>query len=92
MIGALALASETLVQIDREMARMESEHLQGNIDANIDVSRFKGAYRDMAVGINRMVANHVAVMTKTTSCVNSYAKGDFSVQLERIPRQIIARQ
>ena len=88
VIGALALASETLVQIDREMARMESEHLQGNIDANIDVSRFKGAYRDMAVGINRMVANHVAVMTKTTSCVNSYAKGDFSVQLEKFPGKL----
>lgn len=88
VIGALALASETLIQIDREMARMDAEHQQGNVDANIDVSKFKGAYRDMAIGINRMVANHVAVMTKTTSCVNSFAKGDFDVQLEQFPGKL----
>jgi methyl-accepting chemotaxis protein len=88
VIGALALASETLIQIDREMARMDAEHQQGNVDANIDVSKFKGAYRDMAIGINRMVANHVAVMTKTTSCVNSFAKGDFDVPLEKFPGKL----
>jgi methyl-accepting chemotaxis protein len=88
VIGALALASETLIQIDREMARMDAEHQQGNVDANIDVSKFKGAYRAMAEGINRMVANHVAVMTKTTTCVNSFAKGDFSAQLERFPGKL----
>lgn len=88
VIGALALASETLIQIDREMARMDAEHQQGNVDANIDVSKFKGAYRDMAIGINRMVANHVAVMTKTTNCVNSFAKGDFDVSLEKFPGKL----
>ena len=88
VMSALALASETLIQIDREMARMDAEHQQGNVDANIDVSKFKGAYRDMAIGINRMVANHVAVMMKTTQCVNSFAKGDFAVQLEQFPGKL----
>jgi methyl-accepting chemotaxis protein len=88
VIGALELASETLIQIDAEMARMEAEHLKGNIDANIDVERFKGAYRDMAVGINRMVANHIAVLTKSTNCINGLAKGDFTVELEEFPGQL----
>lgn len=90
VIGALELASETLIEIDHEMARMEAEHLEGNIDANIDISKFKGAYRDMAVGINRMVANHIAVMTKSTDCINGFAKGDFEVKLEQFPGKLSA--
>lgn len=88
VIGALTLASETLIQIDHEMARMEAEHMQGNVDANIDVSKFKGAYREMAIGINRMVANHIAVMTKTTDCLNGFAKGDFETPLEQFPGKL----
>lgn len=88
VIGALNLASETLIEIDREMARMEEEHLQGNIDVNIDISKFKGAYREMAIGINRMVANHIAVMKKSTTCINGLARGDFEVELEQFPGQL----
>lgn len=88
VIGALTLASETLIQIDREMARMEAEHTQGNVDANIDVGKFRGAYREMAIGINRMVENHIAVMTKTTTCLNGLAKGDFETPLEQFPGKL----
>ncbi len=88
VIAALGLASETLIEIDHEMARMEREHINGNIDANIDISKFKGAYRAMAVGINRMVANHIAVMTKTTDCIDGLAKGDFEVELEKFPGKL----
>jgi methyl-accepting chemotaxis protein len=88
VIGALNLASETLVEIDREMARMESEHLKGNIDTNIDVTKFKGAYRDMAVGINRMVTNHIEVMKKSTDCVVQLGKGNFSAELEKFPGKL----
>jgi methyl-accepting chemotaxis protein len=88
VIGALNLASETLIEIDREMARMEAEHLQGNIDVNIDISKFKGAYREMAIGINRMVENHIAVMKKSTTCINGLANGDFEVELEQFPGQL----
>lgn len=88
VIGALNLASETLIEIDREMARMEDEHKQGNIDVNIDISIFKGAYREMAIGINRMVENHIAVMKKSTTCINGLANGDFEVELEQFPGQL----
>ena len=88
VIGALKLAADALVEIDHEMARMEEEHNQGNIDVNIDISKFKGAYREMAVGINRMVANHIAVMTKSTACINDFAKGDFSTELEPFPGKL----
>jgi|SRR5450830_131322 len=88
VIGALNLASKTLITIDREMMRMESEHNAGNIDASIDVSKFTGAYRKMAISINRMVANHIAVIRKSTSCIKGLAQGDFSVHLEQFPGKL----
>jgi methyl-accepting chemotaxis protein len=88
VIGALHLASETLIEIDREMARMEDEHKEGNIDANIDINKFKGAYREMAIGINRMVANHIAVMTKTTECIQGLSRGQLDTELEQFPGKL----
>jgi methyl-accepting chemotaxis protein len=67
---------------------MESEHLKGNIDANIEVDKFIGSYRVMAVGINRMVANHVEVMKKSTECIVQLGKGDFSAELEKFPGKL----
>jgi len=88
VIGALDLASETLTEIDNEMARMESEHLLGNIDANINIDKFHGAYRKMAVGINRMVANHIAVMQKSTDCIVELGRGNFEAELEQFPGKL----
>ena len=87
VIGALNLASQTLIEIDREMARMEGEHNLGNIDANINTDKFKGAYREMAIGINRMVANHIAVMKKSTTCITALGKGQLDAPLEQFPGQ-----
>lgn len=89
VIGALDLASTTLILIDHEMARMEQEHLAGNIDSNIDITQFKGAYRQMAIGINRMVANHINVMMKSTACIDEFAQGNFIVSLEKFPGKLV---
>ncbi len=88
VIDALELAADTLKQIDQEMARMEEAHNQGEIDANIDVGKFKGAYRDMAVGINRMVNNHIQVMQKTTNCLDGLAQGNLDASLEQFPGEL----
>lgn len=82
VIGALNLASDTLIEIDRQMAQMEAEHIQGNTDAVMDTSQFKGAYREMAIGINRMVASHISVMDKSNSYINDLAKGDLNEDVE----------
>jgi methyl-accepting chemotaxis protein len=87
VIGALHMAAETLIEIDKEMARMEDAHKQGNIETNIDINKFKGAYRTMAIGINRMVANHIAVMTKTTACIQGLSSGQLDTELEQFPGQ-----
>jgi methyl-accepting chemotaxis protein len=83
VISALEMASQALIDIDKEMARMEDAHKNGEINATIDANKFKGAYREMAVGINRMVANHIEVMSKSITVLNGLAGGDFAVELDQ---------
>ena len=88
VIGSLHMASKVLVDIDQEMAMMEAEHKAGNIDARIDINKFEGAYREMAIGINRMVEVHINVMDKTIETITGLANGDFSVELEQFPGKL----
>jgi PAS domain S-box-containing protein len=68
-----------------EMNHMSAEHDAGDIDVQIDVSRFDGAYRSMASGINQMVDGHIAVKKKAMACVKGLGEGDFDAPLERFP-------
>ncbi len=88
VIGSLAVASQKLVEIDYAMAKMEEDHKKGNIDSYIDISKFEGAYREIAVGINRMASNYVDIITKSTECINYLAKGDFEKELEKFPGKL----
>lgn len=88
VMNALKMASASLIAIDQEMARMETEHQAGNIDAEIDTSKFKGAYKEMTIGINRMVKNHISILSKSTDCLNKLAKGDLNAELEKFPGKL----
>jgi methyl-accepting chemotaxis protein len=88
VIEALRMATKALIEIDQQMANMESEHKKGNIDAKLDATVFEGAYREMAVGINRMVEVHINVMEKTITSLNGLAHGDFKVELEQFPGKL----
>jgi len=68
-----------------EMGHMSSEHDAGDIDVRIDESRFKGSYRNMASGVNNMVAGHIAVKKKAMACIKEFGEGNFDAQLEVFP-------
>ncbi len=68
-----------------EMHRMAAQHDAGDIDVVIDAERFHGAYRDVAQGINDMVAGHIAVKKKAMACVAEFGRGNFAAPLERFP-------
>jgi len=68
-----------------EMGRMSDEHDKGDIDVAIPIDKFQGAYRNMAQGINGMVAGHIAVKKKAMACVAEFGKGNFEAPLERFP-------
>ena len=76
---------ETLDGLIAEMRRMSDEHNRGDIDVTIPAEKFQGAYREMAQGLNEMVAAHIAVNKKAMACVAEFGKGNFDAPLEKFP-------
>lgn len=69
----------------REMNRMSAEHDRGDIDVMIPVDEFRGAYKEMAKGVNTMVAGHIQVKKKAMACVAEFGRGNFDAPLEQFP-------
>jgi methyl-accepting chemotaxis protein len=68
-----------------EIKHMSAEHDKGDIDVVIHVDGFKGEFRDMAKGINDMVAGHIAVKKKAMGCVAEFGRGNFAAPMEQLP-------
>ena len=90
--GKKAFINDTIEQLRdnvqsfiAEMKHMSEEHNHGDIDVAIPVEKFQGAYRDMAQGVNDMVAAHIAVKKKAMACIAEFGKGNFEAPLERFP-------
>lgn len=88
-IGVLATSMQESLQTMRsfvgEMNRMAAEHDRGETDAMMPVSQFRGAFGDMAQGVNRMVAGHMEVSGKAMACVAEFGRGNFDAPVERFP-------
>jgi methyl-accepting chemotaxis protein len=76
---------KTLDGIVQSLQYVSAQHDAGDIDVDVDVSRFKGGYADMAAGVNKMVAGHVDMNKKALACVKSFGEGDLAAQLEKFP-------
>ena len=62
-----------------------AEHDKGDVDQMIDASRFEGAYKIMAQGVNAMVDGHINDNKKTLACIKEFGEGNFDAPLERFP-------
>jgi methyl-accepting chemotaxis protein len=71
-----------LLAARKEMSR---QHDLGMIDEVMPVAQFQGAYADMAEGINTLVMSHINVKMRVVEVVGRYAKGDLSVDMDRLP-------
>jgi methyl-accepting chemotaxis protein len=68
-----------------EMGRMSAEHEKGDIEVVVDASRFEGAYRTMAGGVNEMVGAHLAMNRKAMAVFAEFGQGNFEAALEPLP-------
>ncbi len=64
---------------------MSRQHEAGFIDEGMPVEAFSGAYAQMARGINELVRSHIAVKMRVVEVVGRYAKGDLTVDMDRLP-------
>lgn len=88
-LGALAQSFHTMAtlleRLMMEISSMAQEHEAGEIDACLNAETFQGAYREVAAGINSMVAGHIAMERKAIGCVAEFGKGNFDAPLEPFP-------
>ncbi len=76
-----------------EMQLMSEEQAKGEIDIYIDENKFAGAYKEMAIGVNATVKDHVNVLMRILDIVSDYANGNFTEELEELPgKRIIATE
>jgi signal transduction histidine kinase len=85
LIRAMQGVRQTLqrfVDAERQITR---EHERGDIDFKIDTDAFRGVYKEMADAVNDLVAEQVALAMLMRDVIESYAIGDFSLNLPPLP-------
>ncbi len=90
--GKKAFINETIEQVRSniktviaDMNHMSTQHDAGDIDVNMDEAKFKGAYKEMAAGVNNMVFGHIAVKKKAMAVIKAFGEGDFNAPMEQLP-------
>jgi len=85
MLEAFKPMQASLNSLVSEMDSMATEHEEGDIDTTIDINKFDGDFKDIAIKINKMVGDHIAVKKKAMAVVKAFGEGDFEMPLERFP-------
>jgi len=72
-------------KLSQELRRMTLEHERGDIDVVIDASQFPGELRQLAEGINQLVAAHIAVKKQAIAVVSEFGNGNFDAPMPQLP-------
>jgi methyl-accepting chemotaxis protein len=75
--GKLGVMAGTIRSLVRDLSKLSKEHEEGDIDARIDEREYKGAYKNLANGLNEMVQSYLLNLGDALGCINKIAKGDF---------------
>ena len=76
---------QTIKNLIDAMQNVSQQHHAGEIDATLNAQEFNGVYAEMAVGINKMVADHIEMNKKAIAVVKAFGEGDLTPQLEKFP-------
>ena len=89
----LTLMVRNLRNLIGDMDKLDKEHKAGEIDYLIPAENFSGVYKQVATGVNETISIHVNNTLTILNILSSYAEGDFSPILEKLPgKQIIANE
>lgn len=66
---------------------LAERHAQGFISERIDTTQLSGVYGEIATEINNLVDTHIAVKMQVVDVITRYSKGDFSVDMEKLPNE-----
>ncbi|APV51377.1 hypothetical protein BWI17_17780 [Betaproteobacteria bacterium GR16-43] len=85
LLSAMREMVGTLQRFNDAQVEMGQRHDEGAISFRIDAAKFDGAYRQMAEKVNTLAAGHIAVKMKVVEVIGHYARGDLSVDMDRLP-------
>lgn len=81
----LTYLSSTIKGVIDSVAYVKGQHDLGDIDVIIAAELFRGDFGVMATNINALMASHIALQKRVVEVVEHYGKGDFSIDMERLP-------
>jgi methyl-accepting chemotaxis protein len=84
-MAAMARMQGGIKEFVAAQGEMKRQHDGGAISYRIDAARFSGSYAEMAQMTNELVASHIAVKMRVVEVASRYAKGDLSVDMDRLP-------
>lgn len=87
LLRAMKDMQAVLRQFASSQQEMAARHDAGEIDFRMPSAQFKGAYAQLAEGVNTLVGSHIGVTMRIVEVVSAYAKGDLSMDIERYPGQ-----
>jgi len=76
---------EQLKAVIAAQLTMAREHDEGQISYRMDETRFPGEFGRMVGGVNALVAQHIGVKMRAVDVMRHYARGDLSVDMDRLP-------
>ena len=68
-----------------EIENMSAEHVKGEIDAEIDASKFEGGFKEIADGINKLVDTQATETATFVAAMGELGRGDLSVEFAPLP-------
>lgn len=78
---------DELQELARSMNEMYVQQSEGIMDFFLDETKFSGAYGKLSEGYNAAVKMYVDVLMSILDILQSYADGDFSKVLQKLPGQ-----
>ena len=88
IVAAMARVKQSIEGLVAAQLRMRGEHEAGRTSHRIDAGGFEGVFRDVADGLNTLVDGHITVNRRVVEVVSQYAKGDLSVDMDRLPGEM----
>jgi methyl-accepting chemotaxis protein len=85
LIYRLKTMQKTINEFVSSQDSMAQKHSEGMISETMWADAFPGTFGKMAHQINELVSSHVAVKMRLVEITSEYAKGNFSIDMDRLP-------
>lgn len=87
LLYSLKMMQETILGFIDAQRLMAKKHHDGFISEKMDVTKFQGAYREMAQEINALIESHIVLNMQVVEIVMQYAQGNFEPNIARLPAE-----